>query len=171
MAHPHCSLYLWVSKHFPFLSLCIIYASMETLSLQRTSLTLPSLYPETVTLSGVVHFYFPRSPPLSLNGYLPYFFTCFCSSQGSFWGFPGDTNGKEPTRQCRRRKRHGLDSLIEKVSWRRAAQPTGSIPSWRIQWTEEPGGLQSMGCRVRHDWSNFARMHAWSCSGLPPVSV
>ena len=28
-----------------------------------------------------------------------------------------------------------------------------SIPSWRIPWTEEPGGLQSMGLqRVRNDW-------------------
>ena len=28
-----------------------------------------------------------------------------------------------------------------------------SIPSWRISWTEEPGGLQSMGLqRVRHDY-------------------
>ena len=26
-----------------------------------------------------------------------------------------------------------------------------SILAWRIPWTEEPGGLQSMGCRVRHD--------------------
>ena len=29
--------------------------------------------------------------------------------------------------------------------------------SWRIPWTEEPGGLQSMGSqRVGHDWSNLA---------------
>ena len=29
--------------------------------------------------------------------------------------------------------------------------------AWRIPWTEEPGGLQSMGShRVRHNWSNFA---------------
>ena len=28
-----------------------------------------------------------------------------------------------------------------------------SILAWRIPWTEEPGGLQSMGLqRVRHDW-------------------
>ena len=28
-----------------------------------------------------------------------------------------------------------------------------SILAWRIPWTEEPGGLQSMGSqRVRHDW-------------------
>ena len=26
-----------------------------------------------------------------------------------------------------------------------------SVLAWRIPWTEEPGGLQSMGCRVRHD--------------------
>ena len=27
-----------------------------------------------------------------------------------------------------------------------------SIPAWRIPWTEEPGGLQSMGSEgVRHD--------------------
>ena len=29
-----------------------------------------------------------------------------------------------------------------------------SIPAWRIPWTEEPGGLQSIGLqRVGHDWS------------------
>jgi len=29
-----------------------------------------------------------------------------------------------------------------------------SILAWRIPWTEEPGGLQSMGSqRVRHDWA------------------
>ena len=26
-----------------------------------------------------------------------------------------------------------------------------STPAWRIPWTEEPGGLQSTGSRVRHD--------------------
>ena len=26
-----------------------------------------------------------------------------------------------------------------------------SILAWKIPWTEEPGGLQFMGCRVRHD--------------------
>ena len=29
-----------------------------------------------------------------------------------------------------------------------------SIFAWRILWTEEPGGLQTMGSqRVRHDWA------------------
>ena len=33
-----------------------------------------------------------------------------------------------------------------------------SILAWRIPWTEEPGGLQSMGWqRVRHNWSDLAQ--------------
>ena len=33
----------------------------------------------------------------------------------------------------------------------------GSILAWRIPWTEEPGGLQSMGSqRAGHDWSDLA---------------
>ena len=34
-----------------------------------------------------------------------------------------------------------------------------STLAWKLPWTEEPGGLQSMGSqRVRHDWA-FAFMH------------
>ena len=29
-----------------------------------------------------------------------------------------------------------------------------SVLAWRIPWTEEPGGLQSMFQRVRHNWVN-----------------
>ena len=37
-----------------------------------------------------------------------------------------------------------------------------SILAWRIPWTEEPHGLESMGSqRVRHDWSDLAGMHKW----------
>ena len=35
-----------------------------------------------------------------------------------------------------------------------------SILAWRNSWTEEPGALHSIGSqRVRHDWSDLARMH------------
>ena len=35
-----------------------------------------------------------------------------------------------------------------------------SILAWRIPWTEEPGGLQSIGLqRVRHYRSDHAHMH------------
>ena len=36
-----------------------------------------------------------------------------------------------------------------------------SILAWRIPWTGELGGLQSMGMqRVGHDWSDLVSMHA-----------
>ena len=72
-------------------------------------------------------------------------------------------SGKESTCQCRRLKRHGFDPRLRKIPWRRAGQLTpdplqegrathSSIFAWRIAWTEEPGGLQSLGLqRVRHD--------------------
>ena len=38
-----------------------------------------------------------------------------------------------------------------------------SILAWRIPWTEEPGGLQSIGLqRARHDWSTLACMHMYT---------
>ena len=69
--------------------------------------------------------------------------------QSNFLGFPGGTSGKEPTYQCRRLKRHGSHSWIGKIPWRRAWQ-LNSVK--RISWTEEPGGIQSIGSqRVGHD--------------------
>ena len=46
-----------------------------------------------------------------------------------------------------------------------------SILAWRIPWTEDPGGLQSIGLqRVGHNWSDLAHMHSHcpiaSCLGL-----
>ena len=39
-----------------------------------------------------------------------------------------------------------------------------SILAWRIPWTEEPGGLQSIGShRVRHNWSDFTCTYTYSC--------
>ena len=39
-------------------------------------------------------------------------------------GFPGGASGKEPTCQCRRRKRCGFNPWVGKIPWRRAGQPT-----------------------------------------------
>ena len=39
----------------------------------------------------------------------------------------------------------------------KAMAPHSSTLAWKIPWTEEPGGLQSMRShRVRHDWSDLA---------------
>ena len=38
-----------------------------------------------------------------------------------------------------------------------------STLAWKIPWTEEPGGLQSMGPhRVGHDWSDLAAAASWT---------
>ena len=67
-------------------------------------------------------------------------------------GFPGGSSGKEPTCQCRRHKRCGFDPWVTKISRRRKWQPTPVLLPGRFPWTEEPGGLQSMGSqRVGHD--------------------
>ena len=43
-----------------------------------------------------------------------------------------------------------------------------SVLAWRILWTEEPGGpLSIRSHRVRHDWSNWACMHAGEGNGSP----
>ena len=42
---------------------------------------------------------------------------------GWLTGFPGGTNGKEPTCQCRRQET-GFDPWVRKIPWRRAWQPT-----------------------------------------------
>ena len=53
-----------------------------------------------------------------------------------YWGFPGGSVVKESTCQCRR---HSFSPLVGMIPWRM---------KWhclRIQWTEEPGWLQSRG--------------------------
>ena len=51
-----------------------------------------------------------------------------------------------------------------------------SILAWRMAWTEEPDGLQSMGSqRVRHNWATnthtHTHIHSLCCVGFPGGSV
>ena len=67
-------------------------------------------------------------------------------------GFPGGSGGKEPVCQCRRHR--GLGSI---PGLGRSLEKGMATHAWRIPWTEEPGGLQSIGSqRVGHDWSDLA---------------
>ena len=59
---------------------------------------------------------------------------------------------------------------LEKVP-EKAMAPHSSALAWKIPWTEEPGGLQSMGSqRVGHDWATslslFTFMH-WRKKSQP----
>ena len=65
-------------------------------------------------------------------------------------GFPGGASGKEPARQCILRWKEPLEEGMATLS---------SVLAWRIPWTEEPGGLQSVESqRVVHNRTNS--MHA-----------
>ena len=50
-------------------------------------------------------------------------------------------SSKESTCQCRIPE---FDPQIREIPWKKKWQAS-SILAWRIPWTEEPGGLQSMG--------------------------
>ena len=64
-------------------------------------------------------------------------------------GLPWWLSGLEFACQC---SICGFDPWVENIPWKRAWQPTPVFLLWRVPWTEEPGGLQSVGLqRVRHD--------------------
>ena len=59
-----------------------------------------------------------------------------------------DSGGKELSYLCRRGKRQGFDPWVRKITEDPLEEVTAthcSILGWRIPWTEEPGGLKSIG--------------------------
>ena len=57
-------------------------------------------------------------------------------------GYAGSASGKETACQCRR---HRFDPWARKIPPEEGMATHSSILAWRIPWTEEPGGLWSMG--------------------------
>ena len=58
------------------------------------------------------------------------------------------------SKDCPQFGRPGFDPWVGKIPWRRAWQPFPVFLSGESPWTEDPGGLQSMGLqRVRHNWA------------------
>ena len=57
-------------------------------------------------------------------------------------GLPGWLSGKESACQCRR---HGFSPRGCEGALEKEMAIHSSILAWRMPWTEEPGGLQSMG--------------------------
>ena len=55
-------------------------------------------------------------------------------------------SGKESACQCRR---HGFDPWVGKIPLEEERATHSGILAWKIPWTEEPGGLQSMGLQKR----------------------
>ena len=62
----------------------------------------------------------------------------------------GGSDDKESTSQ---RRRHGFNLWFQEELLEKEIATHISILAWRIPWTEEPGGLQSMDSqRARYDW-------------------
>ena len=73
------------------------------------------------------------------------------------WGFPGGSVVKNLPAMKK--------TCVWSPSWEDPLEKEmathSSILAWRIPWTEETGGLQSIALqRVRHDWSDLAGVHA-----------
>ena len=65
--------------------------------------------------------------------------------------FPGGTSGEEPACQYRRPETW-VQFLGQEDPLEEGMATRSSILVWTIPWTEEPGGLQSIGLRrVRHN--------------------
>ena len=66
-------------------------------------------------------------------------------------GFPGGSVVKNLP-AIEEMQETGVQSLGQEDSLEKEMATQSSILAWKIPWTEEPGGLQSMGSvRVRHD--------------------
>ena len=78
---------------------------------------------------------------------------------------PTGARGKEPSCWCRRCKRCRIQALLWDYPLEEGMETLYSILAWRIPWTEESGGQQSIGSkRFGQDWRHLACIHA--CLGI-----
>ena len=83
-------------------------------------------------------------------------YTCIKTTSTPWIGFPGGSDGKNPNLPAMH------ETWVRPLGWEDPLEEGmathSSILAWRIPWTEEPGGLQSMGWqRVRQDWETRHR--------------
>ena len=86
-----------------------------------------------------------------------------CSVVHISLGFPDDASCEELPASTGDERDTGLITGSGRFPWRRKWQPTPIFLPGEISWTEEPGGLQSIGLqRVGHDWSNLAAIATYT---------
>ena len=87
-------------------------------------------------------------------------------------GFPGGASGKELNCQCRRCNRCGFEALGWEDPLEESMAPHSSIFAWKIPWTEEPGGQQSIRLqRVGHDQRDLAHMSRYKLGSAYTVDL
>ena len=87
-------------------------------------------------------------------------------------GFPGGSAVKNLPASAEDRFNPRVQSLGQEDSLEKGIATHSSILAWRIPWTEEPGGLQSMGLqRVRYDLTTKQHQQTtpWALSRFPEV--
>ena len=76
---------------------------------------------------------------------------CIHTHPHIIWGLPGGSAVKNPP-AIRELQEMWVRSLCEEDPLEDGMATRPSILAWRIPWSEEPGGLQSIGSQgVRHD--------------------
>ena len=148
----------WTTAHQAYLSITNSRSLLKITSIKLVMpsnhlilccplLLLPSIFPSIRVFSSELALcirwpkYWSFSFNISLSSY-PSDATWFLWDKGSE-GFPGGASGKETASQCRRGKR--VQSLSRENPQEEGMAIHSSVLAWRIPWTEEPGGLQSMG--------------------------
>ena len=78
-------------------------------------------------------------------------------------GFPGGSDGKTNLPAI-------WETWARSLAWEDPLEKEmathSSIPAWSIPWTEEPGGLQSVGLQSQTRLSDWARCSSGKTSGL-----
>ena len=100
------------------------------------------------TVHGVTRNWTGLSDFISLHFTSLHFTSLHMGVSGSYWCFPSDSDAKEsaPVQETRVRSPGQEDPLEKGVATH------SSILAWRIPWTKEPCGLQSMGLqRIGHN--------------------
>ena len=78
--------------------------------------------------------------------------------------FPGGANGKEPTCQYKRHKRHSFDPWAGKIPLEEDTATHSSIHAWRIPWAEQPGRLYIVHSVTESERLKQFSMHSgWLC--------
>ena len=85
-------------------------------------------------------------------------------------GPPRWCSGKESAWQCRRHRRHGFNSWVWKISWRRKWQPPLVVLPGKFHGQKQPGGLQSIGLQSQTRLNTCTHTHTYiplaSCTSL-----
>ena len=82
-----------------------------------------------------------------------------------FWAFQVTLVVKNPPANAGDIMRHRFNPWVGKIPWKGGMAAHSSILTRRIPWTEDTGGLRSIGShRVGHGWSDLARTQYFKIS-------